>query len=546
MLKQLHIENYAIIENIDIELAPSLNTITGETGAGKSILMGALGLLGGARADASVISDGASSCVVEGVFSIDGYGLSALFEELNLEYSDEITIRRVILSSGKSRAFIDDLPVTLQTLKALSGVLVDIHSQHQTLLLSRSDFQREIVDAVAESNDILLKYRTVFTSLSSLKKEVDQLRKAHIDAATQSDYIAYQIEQLEEAKVSEGEQAKLQSERSILAHAEEIGSALGSVAAMLEGDEGGVVAELNSAIGILNRVEGNYEGAAELGQRIKSCYIELKDIAEVLSDEAMEIEANPKRLDFIDERLDTIYTLCKKHKVESGDELVQTLADFQKDFDAIEGGEELIVKRSKEAEAMELKAKELADKLSAKRAKVTTQIEKHIKSSLLNLGIKHPVFEVVVARVEELTIDGGDDIKFLFSANERSAPQLIEGVASGGEMSRLMLSIKDLVSKKLKLPTIIFDEIDTGVSGAVADAMGEIIVAMSAGMQVINITHLPQVAAKGDNHYVVYKDRGTHIKRLSRDERVEHIAAMLSGATLTDAAREQARELLKG
>ncbi len=545
MLKNLHIQNYAIIEQLDIEFAPSLNTITGETGAGKSILLGALGLLGGARADISAISDGAPSCVVEGVFAIEGYGLERLFDELELDYSSEIVIRRVIQSSGKSRAFIDDMPVTLQTLRSVSDALIDIHSQHQTLLLARSDFQREIVDATAENSQLVNSYCTIFNELSALNKEIATLKAAQEKSATQSEFIAYQIEQLSEAKIREGEQEELEEEQRKLSHSEEIGMALGSVATILEGDQGGVVSELKSSINTLQRIEGNYNEASDIAERLKSCYIELKDIAEQLSDEAMNIESDPKRLEFIEQRLDTIYTLCRKHKVDNGDELIAVLAQFEAQYSAIEGGEELIENKEKEAKQREAEARELAKKLSESRKKCVSQIEKHIIESLSKLGIKQPKFRVEIVTTDELTTNGIDNIKFLFSANQSSAPQPIEGVASGGEMSRLMLSIKDLVAKKLKLPTIIFDEIDTGVSGAVADAMGEIIEGMSAGMQVINITHLPQVAAKGENHYQVYKDRGTHIKRLDQNQRIEQIAAMLSGATITDAAREQARTLLK-
>ncbi|MFI3288228.1 MAG: DNA repair protein RecN [Rikenellaceae bacterium] len=545
MLKQLHIENYAIIEHLDIEFAPSLNIITGETGAGKSILLGALGLLSGVRADSSVIASGAERCIVEGVFGIAGYGLEALFSELDLDFADEVIIRRVIQSGGKSRAFIGDLPVTLQTLKSVSEVLIDIHSQHQTLLLAKGDFQRQIIDAVARNTEKLTEYQTLYKEWQSAAKRVEELRQRQREAATQSDYISFQIEQLEGANIQRGEEESLQLRESLLSNAEEITTSFSSSASLLSSEEGGALELVRSATNSLRKIDEHHTSAGELSERLESCYIELKDIAEELSDLALSIEANPRELEAIELRLDTIYTLCKKHGVNSGDSLCEVLDKFRADFEAIEGGVFAIEEAVATATKLYQKVETLAAQLSNKRKEAIPSTEKFIASSLLALGIKHPNFKVS-QQTSPIGAYGCDSIEFLFSANEKSTPQPIGAVASGGEMSRLMLSIKHLVSKEIQLPTIIFDEIDTGVSGAVADSMGSIIESMSNSMQVINITHLPQVAAKGENHFEVYKDSGSHIRKLSQSERIERIAAMLSGATVTEAAVKQAKELLKG
>lgn len=544
MLKQLHIHSYAIIENLDIEFAPSLNIITGETGAGKSILLGALGLLSGARADSSVIASGEDKCIVEGVFGIEGYGLEALFEELDLDYTSEIIIRRVIQSSGKSRAFIGDLPVTLQTLKRVSETLIDIHSQHQTLMLGSGEFQRQIIDAVAKNNDTLQEYKSLYKEWQNAEKHVIQLKEAQREAQSKRDFIEFQIEQLSEANIKAGEEASLQERQNLLSNAEEIITSLGGSSALVVGDEEGAAQNVRSAVNLLRRIEEHHPASKELLERLESCYIELKDIGEELSDLALSIEADPRELEVIEHRLDTIYTLIKKHSVNSGDELLEVLENYQTQYQTIENGDEEIEKAEKLAQSLKEKAEKLAAKLSKAREKAIKPTEKFITASLLTLGIKHPNFKVSLSK-DEIGSNGYDKIEFLFSANEKSEPQPIGAVASGGEMSRLMLSIKHLVAKEIQLPTVIFDEIDTGVSGAVADSMGSIIESMSTSMQVINITHLPQVAAKGTDHFEVYKDSGSHIRKLTKDERVERIAAMLSGATITEAATKQAEELLK-
>lgn len=545
MLKSLHIENYAIIEHLDIDLSPSLNIITGETGAGKSILLGALGLLSGVRADLSVISFGATRCIVEGVFCIEGYGLQELFGELDLDYSDEIIVRRVIQSSGKSRAFIGDMPVTLQTLKVVSGRLIDIHSQHQTLLLSREEFGREIVDAIAQNGRLLSDYTIIYSSWLAATAEVARLKRLRDMNHEKLDFLSYQKEQLRALNLREGEVTELEERQKILSNAEEISQTYGGAASLLIDDPDNLTSQLHTLSKALLRVEENHSAAGELSQRIGSCYIELKDVGEELSSLALSIEADPRELEVLEMRLDAIYSAMRKFKVESGDELFAIEKKLDDELEAIDGSDNKIEEAEREAARLYQDAKKLAEELSKSRAEVVPSIESHIVESLLLLGIKAPKFKVVITP-EELALHGSDRVELLFTANERSALQPISAVASGGEMSRVMLSIKSLVAQKMQLPSIIFDEIDTGVSGLVADSMGEMIENMSRSMQVVNITHLPQVAAKGADHFEVYKDsEGTHIRTLTSEQRVEAIAAMLSGAKITDAALLQATELLK-
>ncbi len=545
MLRSLHIENYAIIEKLDIEFGSGLNIITGQTGAGKSILLGALGLLGGQRVESTVIGSGSQRCIVEGVFEVGRYGIEDVFAELELDWAEEITIRRVVSQGGKSRAFIDDVPVTLSTLKTVSDALVDIHSQHKTLLLARGDFQKEILDAVAGSGEDLEEYAGVYGRLKALRKEIKELHESQSKVVANSDYVAYQIEQLQVAGIKYGEQQELEQEQVSLTHAEEIGMAYNTAHSMVDDEENGVLSTLRRARDVISRIEGKHNRAKELADRIESSYIELKDIGEELSDLAESIESDPRRLEVVNERLDTIYTLCRKYGVDSGDELGGVLQRFEAEFNAIEGGSELLERKEKEERELSATAQEVAGRLTKNRRGVVGEVREYVENQLRSLGMSSPRLEIEVVEVEELGISGGDRVDFLFSANENSEPVALGKVASGGEMSRLMLSIKNLVAERIELPTVIFDEIDSGVSGAVADAMGAIIEQMSRSMQVINITHLPQVAAKGSDHFEVYKDNGTHIRKLNHSERVEHIAAMLSGATITKAAVEQAKELLQ-
>ena len=555
MLRHLKIENYAIIGHLDIDFHPGLNTITGETGAGKSILLGALSLLGGARADAGVIRDGANTCVIEAEFGIAPYkeGLLPVFEENDLDWADTITIRRTISAAGKSRAFIDDIPVNLTALRAVADRLVDIHSQHQTLLLAGTGFQTHLVDAVAGHLPLVLSYTAHFRQLNALRTELNKAVQAYEEMAKERDYLQYQLEQLLALRLRSGEVAELEAEQNLLAHAEEIAQGLDYCAGMLTADsgplEGGINAAVKNMALTLGTLSEKYPAAGEMGERLSSVYLELQDLAEDFERRRDDVTVNPERLSVVTRRLDDIYSLCRKHRIDEADaeaELLRLQGELDSKLQGFDAAEGHIGELKRQITEMEAIAVGEAGQISAARTKAAPKIEKHVAKTLADLGIKGAVFEVRITPAKTLTATGGDDIAMLFSGNAGSAPQPIEHVASGGEMSRVMLALKGLVAKSMRMPTIVFDEIDTGVSGHVADKMGEIIAAMGDSMQVLNITHLPQVASKGEHHYFVYKDSaaGTHIRLLTAEERVEHIAAMLSGSAVTEAARMQARELL--
>lgn len=561
MLKELKIENYAIIGHLDIAFHPGLNTITGETGAGKSILLGALSLLGGTRTDAGVIRDGAVSCVIEAVFDIRGYrdDLLPVFEENDLDWADEIAVRRTISAAGKSRAFIDDIPVTLAVLRAVADRLVDIHSQHQTLLLAGTGFQTHVADAVAGHLSLVTTYSAHYRQLSALRTELNKAVQAGEAATKERDYLQYQLEQLLSLRLRSGEVEELEAEQNLLTHAEEIAQGLDYCAGMLTADsgplEGGINAGIKNMGATLTRLADTYPAARELSERMSSVYLELKDMAEEFERRRDGVNIDPERLAVVTRRLDDIYTLCRKHRIDEADaekELLRLQSELDAKLQGFDAAETHIADLKRRISELETIAMAEAERIGKGRRAAAPKIGKHVMKTLNDLGIQGASFEVRISPARTLTATGADDVAMWFSGNGGTAAQPIENVASGGEMSRVMLALKGLVAKSMRMPTIIFDEIDTGVSGRVADKMGEIIAEMGGSMQVLNITHLPQVASKGEHHYHVYKDASaghnagaTHIRELALEERVEHIAAMLSGSAVTDAARTQARELLK-
>lgn len=549
MLKRLSVENYALIDKLDIEFAPGLNIITGETGAGKSILLGALGLILGNRVESGVLRDPQRNCVVEAEFDLYGYHLEELFDTLNIDYEEPCLIRRVITSAGKSRAYVNDLPVQLTALRAIGERLIDIHSQHQTLLVGESRFQTTLLDSVAEHLPLLEQYRSVYAELNEVKRQYEDLQREADATSKDREYVAYQLEELQAANLHEGEQEELETLLEELSHAVEIKEILMWTSQMLEGDDEGVLTQLKSAEQSIGRLQSVYPQAEQFYQRLHSALLDLKDLASEVSAEGDRIEADPVRQEQTQERLDLIYSLQQKHKKDSVSGLLALQAEYAARLNGIDSYEERLAELAQRIGVLQEKASKLAADITNGRKNTAPKIEQYVMEQLARLGMASAQLQVDVHPAGELRADGADVIRFLFTANRNTALQPIEKVASGGEMSRLMLALKALVVSHMQLPTIIFDEIDTGVSGAIADKMGEIVTALGAQLQVINITHLPQVASKGDHHFFVYKEdtpngTQTRIRELTADERVNEIAKMLSGSAVTQAAVEQARLLL--
>lgn len=549
MLHRLSVENYALIDKLEMELSPSLNIITGETGAGKSILLGALGLLLGNRAESGVVKDPLRNCNVEGVFEIGDYNLKPFFEQNDLDYDSRTVVRRTINTAGKSRAYINDLPVQLSTLKEFVSQLVDIHSQHQTLMIADEAFRLGVLDGIAANSQIRSKYQTAFESLKYAEKELMQLRERKAIAERDLEWLTYQTEELSSAKLKAGEQEELESELRELTNSDEIRSALGGGAELLGAEEGGVLVSLKNIAHSFDKIKSVYNGAIDISQRVNSAFLELKDIEAELAQACEKMEFNPQRLETVELRLNMLYSLEQKHKVTSEAELIALFEDYKTKLDSIIGGDEAIKELEQKVEGYKATAISIAEKISASRVKAATTVKSHTEAMLAELGIPNGVMNFDLERSNQLRSSGQDDVKILFSANKNIAPQPIEKSASGGELSRVMLAIKSLVAKSSKLPTIIFDEIDTGVSGKIADKMGEIIHDLSGNMQVVNITHLPQVASKGDTHWYVYKEDSsatttTHVEKLSAEQRIKEIANMISGSAVSAAAIEQAKHLL--
>ena len=503
MLCRLTVENYALIDRLDIEFAAGLNIITGETGAGKSILLGALGLVLGARADAAAIKDSGRNCVVEAEFDVRGYGLEPLFGSLDVDYDERTVVRRVITPAGKSRAYVNDLPVQLTALCEIGVRLIDIHSQHQTLLLGDSRFRTGLLDSVGEAGDRLGEYRRIYGELRRCESELETLRARAEQSGRDREYVSFQLNELRGAKLSENEQQELEAGLSELSHASEIRDTLLFAASELEGAENSLLSRLKSVETSVGRIAEVYPRAEEFYARLHAAALDLKDLASEAASGADRIDADPRRLEQVTARLDRIYSLQQKHRVASVSELLALQARYEAQLADIEGGTEAIAQMRQQVERLRAEAVRIAGELTAVRTAAAPRIEEQIAGMLAELGMESAVLRIEIAPAAELRPDGADTIRFLFTANRRMPLQPVEKVASGGEMSRLMLSLKSLVARSGQLPTVIFDEIDTGVSGSVADRMGEIIVRLSSGLQVINITHLPQVAAKGSDHFFV-------------------------------------------
>ncbi len=550
MLKTLSIRNYALIDALEIDLAKGLTIITGETGAGKSILLGALGLLLGDRADASALYDREQKCVVEGTFLVKEYGLKDFFEENDLDYANETVIRREITPEGKSRAFINDTPVNISLLKMIANNLVDVHSQHETLTLNESSFQLEAVDAVAGTDELLAEYKAAFKSFRKISEQLRDLNEKEAKAKKDLDYFNFQFEELNAAQLKKDQQPELEAELQTLENAETIKSGLSKSAFTLDGAEESLIAALTEIKNTLAQLAKFNPQVAQLSERINSAHIELKDIASELESLNDEIVHDPKRISEVQERLDIIYRLQQKHAVKTIGELIVLRDELERKISDIGSLESQI--KTLEAEQAKLHGKVLdhAGKLSKKRATAAPKLAKEVKETLQQLGMPNAELNVQIEKLETPNTTGLDKVTFLFSANKGSAPQQLNKVASGGELSRLMLSLKSLLAKHTSLPTIIFDEIDSGISGDVAAKTGLILEQMAETMQVLTITHLPQVASKGKSHLFVYKEEGgkrtvTRIKSLSRDERVQEIAKMLSAGKVGEAAIKNAKELLK-
>ncbi len=545
MLRRLSVENYALIEKLEMELDPHLNIITGETGAGKSILLGALGLLLGAKNDGSAMKDAARNCTVEGTFDLTGSGLEAFFAENDLDYAAETTLTRVITPAGKSRAFVNDVPVQLAQLRELGTRLLDIHSQHQNLILSSEEFRTAALDTVAGNKELLAQYAAQYARMSELRRGLASLREAAERGRRDEEWLRFQCDELTAAALREGEQAELEEELAVLENADRIGEALTGLRNALDSDETGVLTQLKNAENALGHLRGHYPTAGDFADRLHAVLEELKDIDASAAAASERVDADPERLAKRSARLDALIALQQKYRVADEAELIALRDRSAAQLAAIvHSGEEIAAAEQALREAAD-QAEALAERLHKAREKAAAGFAKEILTTLARLGMPDTVFQIALTPRPELDRTGRDQVQYLFTANARMTPQPIERVASGGELSRVMLAMKALLAKRMQLPTILFDEIDTGVSGRIADAMGEIIESLSASMQVVDITHLPQVASKGSAHFVVYKRNGrTEITRLSDDDRIAEIAKMLSGSQVTQAAVAQARILL--
>lgn len=551
MLKQLYIKNFTLIDELNISLYPGFSVITGETGAGKSIILGAIGLLLGNRADSKAIKAGRDRCVIEAHFDLSRYGMQKFFDDNDIDYdADDTIIRRELTAAGKSRAFINDTPVPLTRMRELGEQLVDIHSQHQNLLLQKEDFQLNVVDIIAQDADQLKVYQKEYYAYRKAKELLEELKAEIAKNRENEEFMRFQHKELDDANLQEGELEQLEQEAETLSHSEDIKTALYEADSALSGDDDSILDKLKNATHQLENICDVYPSMADVAGRMQSSYIELKDIAQEISSSVDHVEFDPNRLDAINTRLDKLYTLQQKFHVETVTELIATRDRIAEQLSHIDNGDEDIEEKEKEVAALLVKAEKQAALLTSIRRKSAKAIEKEMKGRLIPLGIPNVRFEIAFAE-KPLSGNGADKVSFLFSANKSTQLQPVSQVASGGEIARVMLSLKAMISGAVKLPTIIFDEIDTGVSGKIAEKMADIMEEMGLqNRQVLSITHLPQIAAKGSHHYKVLKEEtenGTisHMKELNNQERIEEIAQMLSGSDITQAALANAKELLR-
>lgn len=551
MLRSLYIQNYALIEKLDIGFDSGFSVITGETGAGKSIILGAIGLLLGQRADVKSIRKGASKCIIEARFDVSAYGMQPFFEANELEYEDECILRRELYASGKSRAFINDTPASLVQMKELGELLIDVHSQHQNLLLNKEGFQLNVLDLLAHDEAELTAYQKLYNNWRQARQDLEALVARAEQSRADEDYIRFQLEQLEEANLTDGEQEELEQEAEMLTHAEDIKAGLYRAGQALNADEGGVLEALKDCQNTMMGLRSVFAPAGELADRLDSVYIELKDISQEVADKEEEVEFNPARLDEVNARLNLIYSLQQKHRVDTVKALLSLQENYALQLSAITSSDEDIARLEAQVKELFSQVTAQAQVLTEARTRAAREVERQMAARLVPLGMPNVRFQVEMGVRKEPGVHGADTVNFLFSANKNGVLQNISSVASGGEIARVMLSVKAMIAGAVKLPTIVFDEIDTGVSGEIADRMADIMQEMGDNdRQVISITHLPQIAARGRAHYKVYKEdneveTNSHIRRLTDDERVEELAHMLSGATLTEAALNNARALLK-
>lgn len=551
MLQSIFIQNYALIDRLDISFTSGFSVITGETGAGKSIILGAIGLLLGQRADVKAIKKGASKCIVEAKFHIANYGMEPFFTDNDIEFDpDECILRREVSENGKSRAFINDTPASLAQMRLLGEKLIDIHSQHQNLLLNKEGFQLNILDILAQDEAILYGYQQQFNTYKDVCRELDEFIQKAEKSRQDEDYIRFQLEQLEEAELKENEQEELEAEAEMLTHAEEIKAGLYRAGQLADGEGNSALSMVKECMQAVQGISNVYQQAEEWSNRLNSCYIELKDISHDIEVAGEAVDFNPSRLTYVNERLNLIYNLQQKHRVNNIAELIELTEKYRSELDAITSFDDRITELNRKKEDLYERVIQMAAVLTEARSKAARYIEEQMEGLLIPLGMPNVRFAVEMTARKEPDAKGMDSISFLFSANKNGMLQNVASIASGGEIARVMLSLKAMIAGAVKLPTIIFDEIDTGVSGSIAEKMALIMKQMGEqNRQVISITHLPQIAARGIAHYKVYKEdteNGTnsHIRLLNTEERVKEIANMLSGTTLTEAALNNARALL--